>query len=110
MSRVEPPICRESDLISSATTANPAPCSPAWAAMMEALIPSRLVRSVTSSMRVAMRPTSADRWDRPSMIPTARSMIPRRRSTPATACSTVLAPSAAAWLWADWDRPRLRSV
>jgi len=38
------------DLISSATTANPLPCSPACAAMMAALSASRLVCSATVSM------------------------------------------------------------
>jgi len=44
--------------ISSATTAKPRPCSPAWAAMIAALSARRLVCSVTSWMTFRMRPIS----------------------------------------------------
>ena len=59
ISFVEAPVRSARSLISSATTANPLPCSPDCAARMAAFSARRFVCSATSSMTLRMLPMAA---------------------------------------------------
>ena len=98
ISRVELLVRSESSRISSATTANPLPCSPAWAAMMAALRANRLVCSATSSMTERILPMSLALSDRFSM--TSAVMWDERRMSciPAMASSAAFLPVSASFL------------
>ena len=112
MDRVLAPARSASSLISSATTAKPLPCSPAWAAMMAAFSARRFVCSATSSMT----PTMAPIWPifSPRLWMTARasselslmrkisSVVFRMASAPFSASSATSSESRAvrsAWRW-----------
>ena len=72
----------------SATTAKALPCSPAWAAMMEALSESRLVRPATSEMKSTTWSMSSLRRPRMVMRRWASETAARRVSMPCTVSST----------------------
>ncbi len=80
---------------SSATTANPLPCSPARAASMAAFSARRFVWSAMSSITVTISPISDERMPSPSMVSDIDSMLFTSPRIPSTDSSTITFPSRA---------------
>ena len=76
-----------SSLISSATTENALPCSPACAAMIAALSASRFVSSATSSITSTIAPISRVRFPRFRITRSAVSVASRIASIPSIVCT-----------------------
>src|SRR5437868_6340251 len=92
MSSVERRVRSASSRISSATTVNPRPCSPACAAMMAAFSASRFVRSVISSITPMMPATLAKSPCNCASACEARSVVSREEWMPPRVASTMRAP------------------
>ena len=98
---------------SSATTANPRPCSPALAASMAALSASRLVWSAMSSMVPMISPIWSERSPSVSMVVEVAFTLSAMRFIMAAVPSTTVAPFMAwllAWREASAAMPQLAAM
>ncbi len=82
--------------MSSATTENARPLSPAWAAMIEALSARRFVSPAISSMTRSTSPMRAERSPSVDAAPDAPPTDSRIASIPSTVPETAVLPAAAA--------------